>query len=87
MKNWQPSLVGYLIVRAQILSYDANEYEWNATQHNYQLSADKAIATTYHATPYTIGYVTHDEFIKLVIDVQPPWLNRARNNDWFLTDV
>ena len=25
--------------------------------------------TTYHA--HTIGYVTHDEFIELVIDVQP----------------
>ena len=41
--------------------------------------------TTYHATPHAIGYVTHDEFIELVIDVQP--LNRARNNDWSLTDV
>ena len=28
LKNWQPSLIGYLILRAQRRSYDANEYEW-----------------------------------------------------------
>ena len=64
MKNWQPSLIGYLILRAQRLSYDANEYEWKQRSiYIYRLSAIKEIVTTYHATPHSIGYITHDKFI------------------------
>ena len=34
-----------------------------AAQYIYRLSANKEIVTTYHATPHSIGYVTHDKFI------------------------
>ena len=34
-----------------------------ATQYIYQPSANEAIVTTYHATPQTRGYVTHDKYI------------------------
>ena len=61
MKNCHPSLVGYLILRAQILSYDANEYEWR------QRSAMNDIPCN---TPHN-RLRNHDEFIELVIDVQP----------------
>ena len=40
--------------------------EWilmRATQYIYQLSANEVIVMTYHATPHTIGYVTHNKVI------------------------
>ena len=40
------------------------EWIWmKAAQYIYRLSANKEIVTTYHATPHSIGYVTHDKFI------------------------
>ena len=40
------------------------EWIWmKAVQYIYRLSANKEIVTTYHATPHSIGYVTHDKFI------------------------
>ena len=39
-----------------------------AAQYIHWLSANKAIVTTYHATPHRRGYITHDKFISICND-------------------
>ena len=38
----------------------------------YQASANEAIVTTYHTTPQTRGYVTHDKYITKLTDCLVP---------------